>query len=255
MRHLLFLTIAGLMLASPAIVVCATESIDDISDITDITDITVSDNNLDSTVSDNDLGGDSDNVLSDDFNAAESDPEFDNIQFGQLSEILFTLNDDIMLLNEYGGYSGAIPEPYYTYLKDCLSWSSPFDYYVAFVSSYYLDNRTYNYYVIAVSDTLSFSGSRFSGTDVDVYEFFPTSTSYSGYGTFRHTLQPTFGYSPGSQLCFTDLTSSYPDLRGLHNRYLFVMLCIFATIIAFYTLTKIIGYNVHFRRKPKRRVT
>lgn len=177
--------------------------------------------------------------------------DFDS-SFHDLNSTILDFNDSISLLSDYTGYNGSIPEPYYSYLKDCLSWSLPGDNYVAFPSSYYYNNRNYVFYVIAISDSLVFNGS-FSGSDVDVYEFFPSPSSHNGNISFRHSIQSTFSFSPNGQLCFTDLSSSYPDLRGLSNRYLFVMLCIIALVIVFYTLTKFGWGNVHIRRRSGRR--
>lgn len=173
--------------------------------------------------------------------------------FSDFNSTILDLNDNISLLSDYSGYNGSIPEPYYSYLKDCLSWSLPGDNYVAFPSSYYYNNRNYVYYVIAISDSLVFNGSYFSGSDVDVYEFFPSPSAYNGNISFRHSIQSSFSFSSNGQLCFTDLSSSYPDLRGLTDRYLFVMLCIIALVIVFYTITKFGWGNVHIRRRSSRR--
>lgn len=171
-------------------------------------------------------------------------PDYDS-QFDEIINIL----SDIQEYQSYGSYDGVIPEPYLTYMKDILSWATLSDNYVAFVSSYYYSNRTYNYYVLALGD-ISFNGSSFTGTAIDVYEFYPTVTGYSGTN-YKHSLQSSFSYAPSGYLCFTDLSSSYPDLRGQTNRYLLVLLVVLALFVSFYTFTKFGFGNVSFRRRPR----
>lgn len=246
MKRLFYLIcIAVFSLANTAMLVCATEYITDIIDLTDDisgNDIDVSGNDLDDYEDDfgSDFPGydDSENLDFADF----SDSDYD--------DILMILND-IMELQAYSSYDGVIPEPYLTYMKDILSWSTIDDKYVAFVSSYYLNNRYYSYYVLALGD-ITFNGSYFSGSDVDVYTFYPTVTTFSGTN-YNHSIQSSFSYSPAGYLCFTDLSSNYPDIRGSTNRYLFIIIIFLALVLLFYTFTKFGIGSVFFRRRPKQR--
>lgn len=188
------------------------------------------DDGFSSSISGNDVG----------FDFSGFDFDFDEI---------VSILSDIQEYQSYSSYEGVIPEPYYTYMKDILCWSTLSDNYVAFVSSYYYSNRNYNYYVLALGD-LSFNGSVFTGSDVDVYEFYPTVTGYSSTN-YKHSIQSSFSYVPSGYLCFTDLSSNYPDLRGVSNRYLLVILVVFALVVLFYTFTKFGFGNVTFRRRPR----
>lgn len=252
MRFMLpFFLIAGLTLAYPAIVVCATE------DITDITVVTVSEND---TVSDNDISHLQDGVdLSADDPGSGSFDSSEYVDFSGFSDSLFLTNEllsslenDIALLSDYSGITNAIPELYLDYMRDVLSWSTLGDKYVAFSSSYVLYNNTYTYYVLVVGD-ITFSGSAFSGSDVDVYEFFPQVTTFSGNTNYRHSIQATFSYRPNGYLCFTDLSANYPNIRGTTNNYLFIIIVILSFVITFYTVTKFGWGNAAIRRRSRRR--
>lgn len=163
---------------------------------------------------------------------------------------IYAVLSDIVELSSYSAADGTIPEPYLSYVRGCLSWSGIHDNYVAFVSSYYLNNRTYTYYVCAVGD-ITYSSGSFTGSDVDVYTFYPNVTTSSGTN-YRHDLQSSFSYSPNGYLCFTDLSSDFPDLRTQDTKYLFVLVTVCAAAIIFYTVTKFGFGKVNFRRRYKR---
>lgn len=203
------------------------------------------------------------NELSDDLDFGDSDQVFDDVQFPELSDDFSAaapeLSDDLMvdydylvdLLSAYGSNPGIISEPYLTYIRSCLSWCTVNDKYVAFVSSYTYGNSSYTYYLCAIGD-ISYDGTTFSGQDVSVYQFFPNANAY---GNYRFRIQPTFSYTPGpygsTSLCFTDISSDFPDIRGQSTKYIYVILCIFALVIVFYTITKFGFGNVHIRRRSK----
>lgn len=161
---------------------------------------------------------------------------------------LLDYDDLIMLLSNYPAYQGTIPDLYINYMRYVLSWSTIDDKYVAFVSYYTLNSSTRVYYTIVLGD-IKFQNGRFSGNGVDVYEFFPNIDSYNSYSNYRHSIKSTFSYSPGNQLCFTDITSSYPDLRGQSDKFSFIFLVILAIFISFYVFTKF-----GFRNAPRRRI-
>lgn len=161
-----------------------------------------------------------------------------------------SIDNGISLLSDYTSYSGIIPDLYINYMRYVLSWSVINDKYVAFTSYYRLNNTNYSYYVIAVGD-ISFSGGVFSGNDVDVYEFFPNVTSFSSNSNYRHSIQSSFSFSPTGQLCFTDITSDYPDIRGQSDRFSFSFLVISALFVSFYVFTKF-GWRNASRRKMLR---
>lgn len=159
---------------------------------------------------------------------------------------LIDYDDLIMLLNSYTGYTGTIPVQYIDYMRSCLNWSAYGDHYVAFVSSYVVNNNTRSYYVIAIGD-ISYNQSVFAGNGVDVYEFYPNIDSYNGYSNYRHTIQGSFSYRPTS-LCFTDLTPDFPDLRLTTDKYLYVILAVMACCLCFYTFTKFGWHNLRRRK-------
>lgn len=175
---------------------------------------------------------------------------YDSVSENDIDDSTRTLldyDDLIMLLSNYNSYQGTIPDLYINYMRYVLSWSNIDDNYVAFVSNYTINSSNRVYYVIALGDITYFSG-RFTGNDVDVYEFFPNSDSFNSYSNYRHSIQSTFSYSPNNQLCFTDLTSNYPDLRGQSDKFSFIFLVILAIFICFYTFTKFGWRNVPRRR-------
>lgn len=255
MRNFLTFAIAGLMLALPAMQVFAFEDTISDNDLVDVIDLpdhngsTVSDNDISDNIDDTDL------FLGDPFpDSSDSLDPFISLGFSDslysISETLSSLTDDISLLSDYSGITYSIPELYLNYMRDVLSWSTLGDHYVAFPSSYVLYNNTYTYYILVVGD-LSFSGSVFSGSDVDFYEFFPQVTSFSGNSNYRHSIQATFSFRPNASLCFTDLSSNYPNIRGTTNNYLFIILVILALAITFYTISKFGWGNPTFRRRSK----
>lgn len=212
------------------------------------------------------IGTVSGNELSDNLEDDRSDQDFDSEQFDEfsdnydaaasdLSSILEQLqiidNDTLIeLLSAYGSNTGVINEPYLTYIRSCLSWCTMTDKYVAFVSSYTYGNSTYSYYVCAIGD-ISYNGSIFTGSDIDVYSFYPNANLY---GNFRHDIQATFSYAPGNSLCFTDISSNFPDIRGQDTKFLYAFLCVLGIVIVFYTVTKFGFGNVHIKRRSGRPV-
>lgn len=264
MRKFIFtiICIAGLALAQPAILSCATEYITDDTDFIVEEEQEFIDDHFEISIDE----------LPDEEIIQEEVEEFEEVEeiledkediqidfpdygedFSFLLNELQLLNDEVSLLSDYSGITTAIPTTYLDYMRDVLSWSVYGEKYVAFSSSYYLYNNTYTYYVLVVSDTLTWNGSRFTGSDVDVYEFFPQITNYTGNSNYRHTIQSFFSYSPNGFLCFTDLSSEYPNIRGTTNNYLFLFTCIFALALIFYTVSSFGFGNRHFRRRPKRR--
>lgn len=251
MRKIILFIVAGLAFTLPATRVYATEDSTDIIDITDFVG-TVSGNEVsdmlppdpewqlplleleEGTVSGNDI--------------SDMIPDFPDYSV-ELQNIYMLLSD-WMEIQSYNSADGTIPEPYLSYIKGCLSWSGIHDNYVAFVSQYYLNNRYYNYYVIAIGN-ITYSSGVFVGSDVDVYTFYPTVTTSTGTN-YRYELQSSFRYAPSGYLCFTDLSSSYPDLRSQDTKYLFVIVTIIACAVVFYTVTKFGFGKVNFRRRAKR---
>lgn len=257
MKKFVFIAIAGIMLALPAMQVFAVE-------------YTISENDIiiEPMLPDPDLSSPSENdipfiIIDDDFD--QEDPATDPsdtpelADFGSISDSLFLINEtlssldnDISLLSDYSGISYSIPELYLTYMRDVLSWSTLGDNYVAFPSTYVLYNNTYTYYILVIGD-ITFSGSRFYGSDVDVYEFFPQVTSFSGNSNYRHSIQASFSFVPGASLCFTDLSSNYPNIRGTTNNYLFIIIVILVFVILFYTITKFGWGNISIRRRAAKK--
>lgn len=258
MKRAIFYTIilsaAIIVLAQDAAVVYAIDYITDVSGNIPPADLDIDPSaGEDGSVSDNDIDRPADPDI--DPSACEdgsvSDNDIDPSAGENGSELyseLLRILGDIELLQNYNSYEGVIPEPYLTYIKDTLLWQGLDDHYVAFVSSYYLNNRYYPYYVLALGD-ITFSGSSFSGRDVDVYEFYPSVTTYSGTN-YRHSIQSSFSYVPSGYFCATDLSSNYPDIRG--ERFFLICLLILALFaVTFFTITKFGFGNHSFRRHPK----
>lgn len=267
MKRLLFsiLIAAAASLAMPAAIVCATEDNYYITDSTDTTDDYIPDDDILPDPEQPDEFEDEfsqDDFVQDNFDDVLETPDFPTISGNDISDLpdysseladLYALVSelyDFQVMTAYSPAEGTIPEPYLSYVKACLSWCSPHDNYVAFVSQYYYNTRYYSYYVVAIGD-ITYNGSVFSGSGIDVYTFYPSITGYTSTN-YSHQLQSTFSYNPAGYLCFTDLTSNYPDLRGQQTKYTFTLLCLAVLAIIFYTVTKFGFGNVHLRRRSRR---
>lgn len=166
------------------------------------------------------------------------------------TRVLIDYDDLIDLFSNYNNMTGVIPSQYMDYLRSCLSRATLNDHYVAFVSNYTVNGLVRVYYVIAIGD-ISINGSTFTGSGVDVYEFFPNVDSFNGYSNYRYFLQRSFSFTSSGGLVFTDLSSSYPDLRTISDRYLFVALTVLALSVTFYTFTKFGWHNLRRRQVLK----
>lgn len=160
---------------------------------------------------------------------------------------LLSSDNLIELLSSYGSNTGIISEPYLSYIRSCLSWMGVDDNYVAFVSSYTYGNNTYTYYVCAIGD-ISYSGSYFYADSVSLFSFYPNATPY---GNFRHEFQSNFRYTPANSLCFSNISDSFPDIRGQDTRLIYIIVCFIALFVVFYTVTKFGWRTLRKRRGSK----
>lgn len=211
-RILSSILIAGvIVLAQSPAIVCAHSSIIDIYSSTDSTVSTVSDNS---------------------------------------TRPLVDYDDLIVLLSDYQSATGTTSDLYLQYYKYVLSTASYGDHYVAFSSTYNLNNRSYTYYIIALGDLDYNAGTRtFNGSGVDVYKFYPNADSYNGYVNYNHSIDSAFSYTFSGGITFTDLSSDFPDLRTQDVKYLYVMLSVTACAVTFYTITKFGWRNASRRRQ------
>lgn len=163
-------------------------------------------------------------------------------------DVVVDILSDIQTMMAYTSYNGNIPEPYYSYMKDVLSWKGYGENYVSFVSSYQYGNNTYTYYVCVVGN-ITYNGSSFSGSNVRVYRFYPNTNT--GHRSFEFSQESTFSLVPSS-LVFTDLSSNYPDLQGHDYRIRYAEYCILGIVISFYVIGKFFPSSISFRRRPRR---
>lgn len=184
-------------------------------------------------------------ALSDIYTVSDNCVSTDSTDYS--TRTFYDYDDLIMLLNDYSGSTGLISQQYLDYFRSCLSWSTLNDHYVAFVTTYIYGNNTRYKYVIAIGD-ISFSGITFSGSGVDVYEFYPNSDSVNNYRNYYHTLQSSFSFTDTGGLVFTDLSSLYPDLRSRSEKYIYTILFVMALIVCFYTFTHFGWRNA--KRRP-----
>lgn len=125
--------------------------------------------------------------------------------------------------SSYNTYYGVISTSYLEYMRGYLGKLSP--------TQHYVGARTGQYeYIFAYGDSLSFSGSLFSGTDVMVLTWYT-----NGNGSFSHSMQSSFSLSPGSYLVYSDLTDIYPSLADSSAVSLRQLVFVSAIFISFWT--------------------
>lgn len=139
---------------------------------------------------------------------------------------------------DYSSYWGLFSSDYYNYFSGFLSKLSPNDHYVA---SMFQNNNNNNNYLFAWGEDLTWNGSYFVGTDVNVVTY--TNSNYT------HTKQSSFSFRPNNSLCYSDLTTIYPALSTPGDTYLRIVLYCFAFVFVFYVLTKFVVFRSRTRRR------
>lgn len=118
---------------------------------------------------------------------------------------------DIMPLLSYDAQSATISTDIVNYFRGIVS-KLPFGYhYVLFRSGTYQ-------YIFAYGFDLSFNGSQFIGTSIDVITYNSQASSYS----YTHGIQPTFSLRPLNGLVYTDLVEFYPSLSVSTRQLLYL---------------------------------
>lgn len=147
-------------------------------------------------------------------------------------------SDGAGLYSSYDTYYGAISSTYLEYMRGFLPKLGFKQHYVA--------SRTGQYtYIFAYGEELSFNGSRFIGSDIQVITW-----NTSGSGSVYHNVEGSFSLNPGNFLVYTDLTGIYPtltDLAGFTSRQLIIM---FSIVFLVWTMDHM--YNVRKIRRIKK---
>ena len=114
------------------------------------------------------------------------------------------LSGDIMLLSSYDAQSATISTDIVNYFRGIVA-KFPFGY-------HYVLFRSGNYqYIFAYGYNLSYSGTQFTGSNVDVIIYNSQSTSFS----YTHEKQSSFILRPLNGLIYTDLVDYYPSLSDV----------------------------------------
>lgn len=220
-------------------------------------DVDVSDNNIVPDVGSEsekvgDFGDDSANPFQDflDFLTSLHDTGLD---LSTDSEELESLDDSvdssddfgIDLYSDYTTYpSGTIAEPFVTYFRGYLPKLHWNQHYLLFRSNEGVSvgsNYVYGYvYYFVVGDSLSVSGSTFTGSNVTVYRMYYYNTSHNDFGV---TTQSTFSLTQtGGSFIFTDLDGDFPSLETVTDRtsrqilYSIVIFCLISFISSLYAI-------------------
>lgn len=243
MRRLLLLTaVISLLIGGK----CYAEELDIINDVSQEVEDVIEDNqglDVSEDIS-NEMEGETPTVSGNDISVVVDVSE---VVLPDLDVVVDILSD-IQTMMAYTSYNGNIPEPYYSYMKDVLSWKGYGENYVGFVSSYQYGNNTYSYYVIAVGN-ITYNGSSFIGSNVRVYRFYPNTNT--GHRSFEFSQESSFSLVP-SGLVFTDLSSNFPDMQGHEFRIRYAELCLLGIVISFYVIGKFFPSSISFRRRPRR---
>lgn len=147
-------------------------------------------------------------------------------------------SDGAGLYSSYDTFYGAIGSTYLEYMRGFLAKLGFREHYVA--------SRTGQYtYIFAYGEELSFDGSRFIGSDIQVITW-----NTSGNGSVYHNVEGFFTLDPGNFLVYTDLTGIYPtltDLAGFTSRQLIIM---FSIVFLVWTMDHM--YSVRKIRRLKK---
>lgn len=112
---------------------------------------------------------------------------------------LSTLSD-ISMYSDFTAFNGAISSTYLDLFRGFLPKLSYKEHYVLYRESQYI-------YSFVFGEDLSFSGSRFIGTNLTRVYFNAYNT-----GTFGHSLESSFSLNPDNTVVYTDLGTYYPAL-------------------------------------------
>lgn len=156
-----------------------------------------------SSVSENDLDdSDGDPVSSsDDVTVTFSDDSGVVDLLSSIDSSLSTLSD-VSLYSDFTAFNGAISSTYLDLFRGFMPKLTYKQHYVLYRESQYV-------YSFVFGDDLSFSGSRFAGSDLTRVYF-----NASNSGAFGHSFESTFSLSPGSAVVYTDLGTYYPSLSN-----------------------------------------
>lgn len=144
-------------------------------------------------------------------------------------------DDDVELMSNYDAYYGTISTTYLEYMRGYLPKLGFSDHYVAARVSQYN-------YIFAYGESLSWTGSAFTGSDILVITW-----NTQNSGTFSWSTQGSFNLYPGSYLVYSDLTSFYPSLAdsaGFTSRQILILLT-----VAFLCMSMIHMYQVRKIRR------
>lgn len=147
-------------------------------------------------------------------------------------------SDGAGLYSSYDTYYGAISSTYLEYMRGFLPKLGFRQHYVASRTSQYT-------YIFAYGEELSFNGSRFVGSNIQVITW-----NTSGNGSVYHNVEGSFSLNPGNFLVYTDLTGIYPtltDLAGFTSRQLIIA---FSIVFLVWTMDHM--YSVRKIRRLKR---
>lgn len=174
-----------------------------------------------------------------------SDVSGNDIDYDAVAESIVTaLSEDygIMPLSDYDTYYGSISSTYLEYMRGYLYKLAPGEHYVA--------SRVGQYeYVFAYGESLVYSGSSFSGSDITTVIF-----NTQSQGSFSSSVESSFTLYPGSYLVYTDLSGSpYPSLSTSSDFSLRQIVYVIAMMIVFYTLSQFMRSGVARVGRRRRR--
>lgn len=170
---------------------------------------------------------------------AEATPVPDEENLSEYEENLNELDDSVEPYANYDVYYGSIGTQYVEYMRGYLPKLGFREHYVgARVSQYQ--------YIFAWGEDLSFDGTNFHGSGVDVITW-----TTNNNGTFSHSVQSSFNLFPGAYLVYSDLGEVYPslaDLSAFTLRQVLILACIVAlvcTMSSMYQVRKVRKLGLH----------